>query len=316
VLLILADDDGWPKSMRRRIHLPTIQPDAGQSLCDIPCDQLPFSGSTVELLLAAEREGVLVSTLDSLSDDFISQDATRRAVRAAIFWPLTALMVLALMLALADVYLLPAFQRVYVDAGVRAPLSTRTLGIFLDWTFGLWWFWIPVAAILVVISVTRRWPRSVQARCAALCFALPFVRRYLKHRHVIRVARWLEVVVAGSVLRIEILRYLHETQLVPKLQRSIRHADEALNAGASYSAAMLNSSLPRRLSLFLKVGEMNNDPGASLQLFLAVAIAEERESLSRFERGVLLLSYLIVGTLVALFVSGIYGSISYLARTV
>jgi type IV pilus assembly protein PilC len=266
-----------------------------------------FAAETAQWLALAEHKGVLVTALDALAGDYEARDQGRSAVRLVLTWPLCLAAGIGVLFLLIAVFVIPAFRDMYANFERHLPLLTRLVFDLADFSTGGRWLWLPLLALLVIGYATRRLPAAVLAGVDAVVGRLGFVGRFRAARFVSRLLNLLRAHDGDTALQAAALAHLAATTRTPSLARVASRLHTAIAGGAPLSDALAAEPLlPRRLSLFAQLGEKMRDLSAPLAQLCGFADIEQQVALARFERGTLLLLYLVLGVAVGTIVVAVY----------
>jgi type IV pilus assembly protein PilC len=318
VMTILCEDQTWFGRSGRRIEQMAGQISAGRSLPEaMSAFPEAFEPETVRMLQLAEAGGLLAPALDALAADACTEDLAGRAVRRALAWPLTVLATGMIMLGVMNYFVIPHFQAFYASFGAALPAPTRALILFSHATIGHWWVWI--ALLLLAGAVYRRDPagRGIRGLLQDAACWLPFVRRYVMSRSTARLVNWLYVCRDHPIVRTASLAHLRATSTTPRIRRGIARVERAMADGLKLSDALSrDSNIPKRIALFARLGEALHDfeePFAQLKDF---SEAEELDSFCRFERGLIISLYIIIGLAIGCLVMAVYMPIFHLGSLI
>lgn len=112
---------------------------------------------------------------------------------------------------------------------------------------------------------------------------------------------------AHPALQAAALAHLAATTPTPHWAATAARLQEALARGTALSQALATEpALPRRLAPYVQLGERTNDLPAALAALLEAAAEDHRAALARFERGAVLLLYVLLGLGVGTLVLAVY----------
>ena len=305
---ILAQDPQAPASERSLLAALAADLGGGAALSDA-MHRAPaaFDAATIDWVRLAERQGRLADTLDALAADFERCHQAQRALHLALLWPLCLLGGIALLLVTMATYVMPAFSEMYRDFGVDMPLPSRLVFAGAGRATELWWLWLPLLAALAMGYATRRLPLPLWRGIDGLLGRIGFVRRVRLANFVSRLLELSHLLWNDPALHAAALGHLAATARTPPLARAAARLQEAVTAGMPLSQALAAEALlPARLSLYTRLGEKMQDLAAPLAQLREAAELTHREALARFERGVVLTLYLLLGLAVGAIVIAVY----------
>jgi type IV pilus assembly protein PilC len=107
-----------------------------------------FSEFFLGMVEAGEAGGKLAETLHMAADYLEKRDKLRREVRGAFAYPIVVSIMCVLIVTCLVIFVIPVFQKLYMQLNVPLPLPTMILMGISDVVRGYWW------AVLSVIVVT------------------------------------------------------------------------------------------------------------------------------------------------------------------
>jgi type IV pilus assembly protein PilC len=265
-----------------------------------------FAGGTSALVAAGEEQERLPTTLQGLADDFQRLGAARRAVRAALTWPIV-LLVGALLLALLIIFfVVPSFQEVFTSFGADLPLLTRGVISVSDAAVGHPWLLVLLVVGIVLWRRRRLPPRWLDA-IDGLPLRIPVVRQYLANRHVARLLSWLTLFGDSSALRQAALQHVRDTTQAPALRADLDKLEAQLAGQPSLADALRGlDSVPERVVLFARLGEKTGGTASALALLHDITTEEETRALRTLQLGLLLWAYAFIGIVVGVLLIAMY----------
>lgn len=276
-----------------------------------------FAGETVALLRKAEQCGKLSETLDALADEQEWLATAGRAVKNATAWPITLLLFGGILVTLINIFVIPAFKELFSSFGVDLPVPTLILMEVSDAFVEYWW-----VLVLLVVGFWQAMRREMIPRgfflfVERILLSVPFVRNYMMRAFWTRLLRWLELCEQQPELLPLALGHFKYTQKFLLFQSLLDQLVERLAAGQSLGQALdLLPPLPRRMAMQIQLGEMSGEMGPWIGQTLYMAEIELDGARARFERGIFLATYLVVGFTLGFVVIAMYLPIFAMGRVV
>lgn len=269
--------------------------------------QPAFAEDTVRWVAWSEQQGTLADTLDSLADDFERQQRATTALGVALIWPACVAAAIVGVFVLMSIFVIPAFGEAYDSLGADLPALTRHLFISSRIVSAWWWLWLPALLLVMGLALAGKMPPRVRAWGHAAAGALGFVARLRQASFVARLLGLLQRHHADRQGLAAALGHLATTTATPRLAGAARQLQAAVPAAEPLSQVLAaQPALPPRVSLFVRLGEKIGDLSAPLAQLGDGAEQEHAVALARFERGAILLLYLLLGLGVGTLVLGIY----------
>jgi MSHA biogenesis protein MshG len=110
-----------------------------------------FDRFFVSMVRVGESTGQLTETLDSLHQHLDFQRFMREQVSSALRYPKFVLIAMAVAIAVINVFVIPAFAKVFANAGAELPLMTRVLLGSSEFTLA-WWPTLLAGAVLAYLA--------------------------------------------------------------------------------------------------------------------------------------------------------------------
>jgi type IV pilus assembly protein PilC len=305
--IMVQDSDADPGSARM-IAAVEARLRAGSSLADA-LQQMPesFPAETVGLVREAEGSERAAASYALLAADYEHRARFRLALRAAVTWPMVALLGFVVIFFIAAIFVMPMFKELYASFGVELPAPTRALFGFTQ-MFGGWGavllVLLPVAALVLAPRWSRHLPTS--ERRDRWLLRLPVVGPYLRKTFASRLVASLLATLHGAPLR-ETLANLRATTGNLVLAGRVAGLEKRVAAGRSLGEALRESpDLPASVRVSAELGERGGDLEASLQHTRDVSDEEAAHSLVRLEQAVLVATYVVAGVLIGFTVIALY----------
>jgi len=165
------------RTMARQLEKPRMAQLVGRMANDVSSGELfssamalapeAFDSLTISAVRAGEAGGTLPETLQKLADDMEKKQALRRTVVGAMAYPAIVVVIALGVVSFLLVYVVPAFEDVYVKMHLTLPWITRALLWASRTALACWWApavllaaavvgWRPLQA---VEGFRRRWDR-------------------------------------------------------------------------------------------------------------------------------------------------------------
>lgn len=308
LLSVLKED---PELSSKRITCVVTMHDAlskGRSLADaMAAVPQQFPEETVTLVRQAEQNGQLSEVLDLLADDEAWRAQTSRTIRSALAWPSTMFAVAMMIMFVMLIFVMPAYQELFYSFGSELPLPTRMLMNTSATLFGYFWFWLVLAAGVVVAVRRKLVPTPIMALAQRLILLVPSMRNYLGRRFNFRLLRWMSICVRKPEMRSAVFAHIKTTTRFIGYGEALDVLSGRLASGQMMGKALDQlPHLPRRIALQVQIGEKIGDVDAAIAQVTETAITELEGAQSRFGRGIFLFAYLFIGGIIAFSVIALY----------
>lgn len=305
VVRVLVGDDQWSRRARADVQRVAARLEAGDAL-SVALASAPtlFAPATTELVRHAESlpPQAFADVLATLAADARRLASGRRAVAATMTWPLTLGAALLVEFATCVFFVRPTMVEAFDAMHAPSPVP-GVAGLLLD---GGWLFLLPVWLLLVLWYLG--WlPRAVRGAFESAAEVLPFVRRWRAQATTGRLLAWLPPCDSHPGLRAAVAAHVGQTDPSAQARAAARRLGAEFAQGHPLVEALDKArALPARMLLLARLGERSASlPGVLADLRQDVA-DDEALAFARFERGCVVLSYVLIGALVGLLLIGIY----------
>jgi len=197
-----------------------------------------FPPHTVNLIAAGEATGSLREVLERLIQHHTAQQEMRRALTAALAYPLFICTVALGVILFFIFFLLPRLQTLLNSLGGKLPWATRLLVNLSD--FVLHYGVLTLVAAVLAAVVLWRWHRSAAGRLRsdALLLRLPFAGRFVTGAAIYNFSQTLAVLLENGITTAEALRMTERTISNRALQNAFREATGRVLEGESLSQSL------------------------------------------------------------------------------
>lgn len=110
-----------------------------------------FPAVFVSLISVGENTGSLPEAFAQLAEYFDREKDTRDRIKQAVRYPLFVIIAMAIALLIVNIFVIPAFAKVYGNLKVALPLPTRILIGFSNFTLQ-YWYWLAIGFIGAVVG--------------------------------------------------------------------------------------------------------------------------------------------------------------------
>lgn len=265
------------------------------------------AAETAELVRAAEDQGNLAQILDAIADDYTELEQRKISIRGALSWPLTILAIAVVLVAMMMIFVIPAFKEMYSSFGSDLPAPTLMIIAISDFMVSWWWIIVFLIVAFVMLKRKKKIPQGMVLFTERIVLSIPFARKYLVQAFAARTISWIQVAHNNPPLLLAALRYLRATTAFLSFEFCLLNLEMRLANSTPLSQALFDlDPLPKRLALFMQLGEKNKDIEGALAQIADFSESERISKLAGFERWLTLCIYCILGITVGLFVIGMY----------
>src|SRR5579864_5373912 len=280
-----------------------------------------FDALYVNLVEAGEAGGILDTILQRLATYIEKNVKLKRAVRSALVYPVSVLLVAAGVITLLLWKVVPIFATLFLGLGVDLPLPTRiviAMSNFVGSIFGLL-IVIALGGIAVGLKIWYGTPVGRHTIDATL-LKLPLVGILLRKIAVARFTRTLGTLISSGVPILEGLDITGRTAGNAIVEKALMHVRRSVEAGKNLADPLKETEVfPGMVTQMIGVGEQTGAMDAMLQK-IADFYEEEVDSavkdlLSALEPAMIVFLGVVVGGIVISMYLPLFSLIGQLSKT-
>ena len=121
-----------------------------------------FSPFYVAMVFVGESTGMLEQIFLRLYNHLEFQEFMRSQVKSALRYPIFVMIAMAIAIVIINLFVIPAFAKVYAGFNAQLPFLTRLLIGFSDFMVATWW--VQAVAVIGAIFMFRSWIGTVDGR--------------------------------------------------------------------------------------------------------------------------------------------------------
>ena len=268
-LRILREQEESP-AMRKILDNISDMIEGGGSLSEaLAAHPKVFSGLYVNMVKAGELSGALEITLQRLAEFMEKAEKIRGKVKAAMFYPMSVMVVATGILTLLMVYIIPKFREVFDGFGMPLPAFTRFV-LALSNAMRADFLWILAGAGVVWLAF---WliGRTVSGRrfFDHVKLSLPVFGPVFKKLAISRFARTLGTLLCNGVPILQALNIVKETTGNVVVSRVIANVHDSVKEGETIAVPLKASGVfPAMVAGMVDIGEQT---GALPNMLMKVA---------------------------------------------
>ena len=235
-----------------------------------------FSPFYVAMVRVGEMTGRLTEVFLRLTEHLEFEKDVRERIRQALRYPTMVIAAMAIALVIINLFVLPAFAKVFAGFKAQLPLMTRVLLGFSD--FCVQWWPTLAALAFVAVAAVRAWLRSPEGRYRwdRAKLSLPIAGPIIRKATLARFARSYALAARSGVPIVQAMTVVAQTVDNAYIASRIEQMREGIERGESISrcAAATGVFTPVVLQMIL-VGE---ETGELDTLLVEIAQMYERET--------------------------------------
>ena len=215
-----------------------------------------FPAFYCSMVEAGEASGHLQPVLHRLAEYLENMARLGDNIKSALIYPSLIAITCFGSLAVFIGFVLPQFETILLDAGVKVPLGVRAMLATVRFV-GTWW-WLLAAIAVCGAYLLRRWLRRPEGRRAAdrAILALPFVGGLVRMTIVIRLARTLGLLLQNGVTLSAALGIVRGTVTNTVMREALDTVATSVREGKGFAGPLMRTGiLPSLAGQLIKVGE-------------------------------------------------------------
>lgn len=165
---------------------------------------LYFDDLFVNLVNAGEQSGSLETMLDKLANYKEKTEALKKKVKKAMTYPISVLVVAAVVTAILLIFVVPQFQDIFNQFGAELPALTLFVIALSEYLQSNWWmFVLAIGAIAFAYKHFNAKSKEFRRRKDQISLKIPVVGEIQNKSSIARFARTLETMSAAGVPLVE-----------------------------------------------------------------------------------------------------------------
>jgi len=213
--------------------------DAGTPLSTSMSNQVGvFSPFYVAMIYVGETTGTLEEVFLRLFHHLDFQEFMRNQVRSALRYPLFVITTMAIALLVINIWVIPAFAKVYAGFKADLPIVTQALIAISDFVVATWW--MMALAIAIAMIGLRRWVHTTAGRLSwdRAKLRIPIAGKIVLKASLARFARSFSLAVRSGVPIVQGLTLVSPTVDNAYIARQI----EAMRSGVERGESVLRTA--------------------------------------------------------------------------
>jgi type IV pilus assembly protein PilC len=210
----------------------------------------------VNLVVAGEEGGILDNILLRLANYIEKAVALKKKVKAALVYPTVIVGVAVLVVAILMIFVIPTFEKMFLQAGQSLPLLTRIIlgmsNLLKDYIWGF------VVGLIILAFLLRRYHKTDGGRRAIdrSLLKLPVFGVLLRKIAIARFSRTLGTLVSSGVPILDSLNIVAKTAGNSIVEDTIQRARSSISEGETIAEPLGKSRVfPPMVIQMISVGE-------------------------------------------------------------
>jgi type IV pilus assembly protein PilC len=202
-----------------------------------------FDTIFVNLIKASEASGTLVTVLRRVTEYREEQALLRKRVRGAMIYPVVLIIACFGVMLLITHLVVPAFQDMFMKAGLDIPEFTRYFITASD-IFSVWW-WVPLVAVIVLVLLYKGWyVRSPLRRMTAdrLKLKIPVIGPIVHKNAIVEMTRTMSMLLRSGLSMMATLDLTRNAIHNRAVAQSLQHVRDSVEEGGGLEGPLRASS--------------------------------------------------------------------------
>lgn len=266
-----------------------------------------FSSLYVSMIQVGESTGSLDQAFLQIAQYLEREKDMRERVKSALRYPVIVLAAMAIAIVVLNVFVIPAFARVYAGFRIELPWATKLLIASSEFTIAYWY--IVLAAVLAAAVAVRLYVNTPAGRYRwhRLKLRLPVVGRIVYKATLGRFAQALGVMIRAGVPLVQAMTVVSRAVDNDYIAERILQMRDGVERGETIArTAVATGMFPSLVVQMIRVGE---ESGAVDELLANVADYYEREvdyDLKNLSTAIQPLLVVVLGVLVLILALGVF----------
>ena len=269
---------------------------------------LHFDNLFCNLVGAGEQAGILDTLLDRLATYKEKILAIKGKIKAALFYPISIVVVGFVITAVIMIFVIPAFKELFSNFGADLPAPTLVIMAISDFFVSYWWaIFGSIGGALWFFFYTWKRSEKLQGTMDRLMLKLPLFGDLIRKATVARFARTLSTMFAAGVPLVEALDSVAGASGNRVYYDATKKIQSEISTGTSLTVAMQNSEVfPNMVLQMVAIGEESGALDSMLSKvadFYEAEVDDAVEALSSLMEPIIMV---VLGTLIGGLVVAMY----------
>ena len=216
-----------------------------------------FDALFCNLVAAGEQAGILDSLLDRLATYKEKILAIKSKIKSALFYPISVVVVAALVVSVMMLFVVPEFKKVFASFGADLPAPTMLVIAVSDFFVEYWYIGFGlIFGAIIGISYTYKHSPQMQATVDRLTLQVPVIGDVIRKATIARWTRTLSTMFAAGVPLVEALDSVGGASGNVVYKNATKQIQSDVSTGTSLTVAMQNSLVfPTMVIQMVSIGE-------------------------------------------------------------
>ena len=216
-----------------------------------------FDALFCNLVAAGEQAGILDALLDRLATYKEKILAIKSKIKSALFYPISVVVVAALVVSVMMLFVVPEFKKVFASFGADLPAPTMLVIAVSDFFVEYWYIGFGlIFGSIIGISYTYKHSPQMQATVDRLTLQIPVIGEVIRKATIARWTRTLSTMFAAGVPLVEALDSVGGASGNVVYKNATKQIQSDVSTGTSLTVAMQNVLVfPTMVIQMVSIGE-------------------------------------------------------------
>jgi type IV pilus assembly protein PilC len=216
-----------------------------------------FDALFCNLVAAGEQAGILDALLDRLATYKEKILAIKSKIKSALFYPISVVVVAALVVSVMMLFVVPEFKKVFASFGADLPAPTMLVIAVSDFFVEYWYIGFGlIFGSIIGISYTYKHSPQMQATVDRLTLQVPVIGDVIRKATIARWTRTLSTMFAAGVPLVEALDSVGGASGNVVYKNATKQIQSDVSTGTSLTVAMQNALVfPTMVIQMVSIGE-------------------------------------------------------------
>ena len=216
-----------------------------------------FDDLFCNLVAAGEQAGILDSLLDRLATYKEKILAIKGKIKAALFYPVSIIIVAFIITAIIMIFVIPSFKTVFSSFGAELPAATLIVMAISDFFVSYWWaIFAAIGGALYTLATAYKKSEAMRNTMDRLLLKMPVFGDIVRKASIARWARTLSTMFAAGVPLVEALGSVSGAAGNAVYAQATKKIQQEISTGTSLTVSMQGQDVfPNMVIQMVAIGE-------------------------------------------------------------
>ena len=216
-----------------------------------------FDDLFCNLVAAGEQAGILDSLLDRLATYKEKILAIKGKIKAALFYPVSIIIVAFIITAIIMIFVIPSFKTVFASFGAELPAATLIVMAISDFFVSYWWaIFAIIGGVFYTLGTAYKKSEAMRNTMDRLMLKVPVFGDIVRKASIARWARTLSTMFAAGVPLVEALGSVSGAAGNAVYAQATKKIQQEISTGTSLTVSMQGQDVfPNMVIQMVAIGE-------------------------------------------------------------